>query len=173
MLNAKVEDEQQLNSYAWLYRKNGFEVKRARIVAPLRDWSKPRAEREPDYPQVGVVVREIPLWTPQQQEEFVIGRIINHQIAEGIPDDELPPCTPEERWHKPDTWSVKKKGNKRAHRVYSSLVEAESNQPAGYGIEHRRGVDIRCASYCRVAQFCVFGRAIRATAPAPIVEDAA
>jgi hypothetical protein len=173
MLNAKVEDEQQLNSYAWLYRKNGFEVRRARIVAPLRDWSKLRAEREPGYPQAGVIVREIPLWTPQQQEDFVISRVINHQIAEGIPDDELPPCTPEERWHKPDTWAVKKKGNKRAHRVYNTLPEAENNQPGGYEIEHRPGVDTRCASYCRVAQFCAFGRAIRGTQPTVIEEEAA
>lgn len=176
MLRSKPEWEAVGNVYAWLYRQNGFEVKRARIVAVLRDWSKLRAKREPDYPQVGVVVREIPLWKPGDQWDFVRLRVIAHQIAhryryvsyhhvdDANADNDLPLCTPEERWHKPDTWAVKKKGNKRARRVYDSLLEAETNQIVGEEIEHRPGVDVRCQSYCRVAQFCAHGRAVKAQA---------
>lgn len=164
MLNAKVEDEQQLNIYAWLYRQNGFEVKQTRIIAVLRDWSKLRAEREPDYPQVGVVVREIPLWKPDAQQDFVHDRVHAHRHGEERTDDDLPLCTPEERWQKPDTWAVKKKGNKRARRVYNSLLEAETNKTVGEVVEHRPGVDVRCQSYCRVAQWCAHGRAVKVQA---------
>lgn len=163
----KPEWEQQLNVYAWLYRKNGFEVKQARIIAVLRDWSKLRAKREPEYPQTGVVIREVPLWTPVVQEDFVTNRVIQHRVAEGSREDQLPLCTEKERWHKPDTWAVKKKGNKRAVRVFNDQGEAASfascSGKPDLWVEHRPGVDVRCVSYCRVAQFCSHGRALAGT----------
>jgi hypothetical protein len=177
MLRAKPEWEAVANIYAWLYRENGFDVRRARIVAVLRDWSKLRAEREPDYPQVGVVVREIPLWSPEKQAAFVVERVMLHQQAALVIDDDLPLCTEEERWHKPDTWAVKKKGNKRALRVYDSELEAEEHFRNGstnglkLEVEHRPGADVRCQSYCKVAQWCAHGRKVQGTVSEEEVKD--
>ncbi len=113
---------------------------------------------------MGVVVREIPLWTPAEQEKFVVRRVSEHQLAEEWRESTLPLCTPEERWHRPDTWAVKKKGNKRASRVFEEPVSANeyAAKTLFMEVEHRPGVDIRCASYCRVAQFCDHGRAVHA-----------
>lgn len=165
MKEAKPEDEAQLNLYALLYRHNGFEVKRARIIAPLRDWSKLRASREPDYPQVGVVVREIQLWPPGWQEVFLGERVRLHQREETLADDDLIMCTPEERWRKPDTWAIKKRGGKRALRVFTEEVQAEcfiadNNNDLVLNIEHRRGVDTRCLHYCAVKEFCSYGKTL-------------
>jgi hypothetical protein len=158
MKYAKSEWTAQLNSYAWMYRMAvGFIAAKLRITAILRDWSKMKAAREPDYPQVGMVVREVPLWSEQQQEDYIEYRIDRHQVAEKLDDDELPDCTDEERWAKPDLWAVKKKGGKRALRLFD-------NETAAIGfvigndqltVEHRPGSKTtRCDHYCLVKSFC-------------------
>lgn len=159
LLGDKPEWAVQLNLYAALYREHGFEVRTAQIVGILRDWQKSRAQREPDYPRVGVIVQSIELWTPKEQEEFLLERIRLHQAAETLADDDLPECTPDERWQRPDVWAVKKKGNKRAlsgglHSTETSAQAFAMIQSAPVELEHRPGASVRCESYCSVAQFC-------------------
>lgn len=156
LLGDKAEWEQQLNCYAWLYRKHGFNPKSARIVAILRDWSKARASRESDYPQVGVLVKNIPLWPEQDQAKFVYDRVYLHQEAEKLTDEALPDCTPEERWARPDTWAVKKPANKQAYRVFEKESDAKAlvAEKPEYIVEYRPGESVRCDNYCAVAQFC-------------------
>lgn len=161
----KPEDEKQLNLYALIARHNRFNVTELRIVSVLRDWSKLRATREPDYPRAGVTVREIPLWPVDRQEAFMSERVHAHQAGETLADDDLPICTPEERWAKPDTWAVKKRGNKRALRVLESADDADAyiaGSAASYPleIEHRVGQDVRCLNYCAVKNMCSYGRSL-------------
>lgn len=162
----KPEWEAQLNFYRWLAAQNGFHVTALRIVAILRDWSKPRALREEGYPQVGVVIREVPLWSTKQCEETIMALIARHQDAEKLSDDDLPLCTAEERWERPTIYAVKKKGNKRAER--GGLFETEHEAAAMIGsfgssafeVEKRPGMSVRCVQYCAVRSFCSFGRAL-------------
>jgi hypothetical protein len=155
---AKLEWEQQLNLYNLLYGLHGLKAKAARIIAVLRDWSKAKAVRESDYPQVGVVVRDIPLWNTYDQINFTLERVKLHQDAEKLADDDLPECTPEERWAKDPTWAVIKKGNKRAKRVFKTEHEADGlimELGAAYVREFRPGAQtVRCESYCAVKDFC-------------------
>jgi len=162
----KPEWTQQLNLYAHLAREHGFDIKALRIIAVLRDWSKPRAAREHDYPSVGVVVREVPLWSHGAQKLFLEDRVTAHQLAAAETDDDLPICSPDERWRKPDVWAVKKRGNKRAMSLFSDKAEAEcfiadNNNGAVLEIEYRPGRDVRCLSYCNVRQFCQYGRSLK------------
>ena len=152
----------QLNVYAWLARAHGFNITQLRIVNILRDWSKLRAAREPEYPQVGVVIREVPLWPPELCERNIKAAVTLHQIATDLPDDQLPMCTAAERWQKPKVWAVRKKGNKRALKLFSTREEAEAATPgvANYAIEHRPGEDTRCLHYCNVRQFCSYGKTL-------------
>lgn len=167
MRDSKPEWEAQVNLYDLLYYHNGFsEIERLRIVAVLRDWSKRQAAKDKNYPQVGVVVREVPKWSREEQEAY-LGRCVRvHQQAEKLPDDELPLCDEQERWRKPDVWRVKKKGGKRAmpgglhtsiesakaFAAYTGLRETE--------IEFRPGEDTRCLHYCAVKEFCSYGRTL-------------
>jgi hypothetical protein len=164
---AKPEDEAQLNIYATLARHNGFDIGLLRIISVLRDWSKLRATREPDYPQVGVVVREVPLWTVEAQDMFLSIRVLQHQKAENLADDDLPLCTEEERWHKPDVWAVKKRGNKRALKLFKDSISAQMEVFASETVkgrdlivEHRPGEDTRCLHYCAVKNFCSHGKTL-------------
>jgi hypothetical protein len=103
---------------------------------------------------------ELPLW--EHREEYVADRLMIHQEAQIDFDmyDKLPLCSPEEQWAKPDTWAVKKKGQKRAMRVHHSEEEAVKHANANSAlkgnceIEHRKGELTRCASYCAVSEYC-------------------
>lgn len=162
--DAKPEWESQLNIYAALAAANGFKITKLEIVALLRDWSKLRARREPDYPQVGVVVREVPLWSPGKQADYLNERVLIHQESRKLPDDELPLCTPDERWRKPDVWAVKKKGNKRAVKLFETNADAAEMLRAmdgNFEVEHRPGEDTRCLNYCAVKESCSYGKNLK------------
>ena len=168
LLGEKEEWTQQLNLYDLLYRKHGFEARKLRITGILRDWVKRRAMTEKEYPGAGVVVREVPHWSADEQEVLLERLVKSHQEAEKLADDDLPLCTPEERWQKPDTWAAIKKGNKRAARVLDTenaadLWVKQQDDPAKFEIVERPGESVRCRYYCKVAQFCSFGKTLVAT----------
>lgn len=151
----------QLNVYAWLAREHGFNITQLRIVNILRDWSKLRAAREPEYPQVGVVIREVPLWPADICERNLLAAVTLHQAAENSSDDDLPMCTTAERWTKPEVWAVKKKGNKRAQKLFQDENEARDFAILNkLEVEHRPGEDTRCLHYCAVRQFCSYGKTL-------------
>jgi hypothetical protein len=172
----KPEWTAQLNTYAWLAKQHGFDIKRLRIIAILRDWSKLKAAREQDYPPVGVVVREVPLWSEEKQRQYIWDRVAQHQDAANYEDDYMVYCTDEERWAKPDTWAVKKKGAKRALRVTENEADAvfvASSRTDAVYIEHRPGnKTVRCDHYCDVKNFCSQWKSLKSAAPAES-EDAA
>lgn len=148
------EFEAQTNCYNWLLKKNGFEVDALQIVAIYRDWSKPKARRDSTYPQHGVGVFDVKMWSDEETEYFIKRRVFAHETAKEL----LPPCSPEDRWASPDTWAVVKPGGKRAARIYLSQSEAQEHVAAfsgkGYVVEFRKGENKRCVDYCRVAPFC-------------------
>lgn len=148
----KPEWTAQLNCYAEILRENGHPVKGLKIVAILRDWSKMEARRDPGYPQSQVATFQVQLWDSDKTKAFIRNRVILHQLAR----TELPLCTFEERWAKPDTFAVMKKGAKRATKVYDNEKEAEAHakQDSALFVETRQGENVRCKNYCSVAKFC-------------------
>ena len=157
--DGKKDWENQLNVNAWLFRKQGFEVKELNIIAILRDWSKTKAKSDPNYPQLPVVVVNIPLWSMEQQEAYIKTRVMVHKMHETAADDEIPCCTPEERWSDPDKFAVYKNGNKTATKVCGSKDEADeyianADSKHAWRIEERKGGDRRCPDYCAVNKFC-------------------
>ncbi len=175
LLGDKPDWEAQLNLYAQLWRKHGFEPKGLRIVAILRDWMMRKAN-ENGYPGVQVLNVEIPMWQPEDAERYLIERVNLHQAAEGLNVADIPLCTAEERWERPVTWAVKKPVNKRAFRVFDTYDEAVRCCAANAGmiIEERKGECVRCAHVCRAAAFCPFGKTIKQLAESQNAsEDAA
>lgn len=147
----KPEWEQQMNVYAGICWQQGIQVKGAEIVCIYRDWSKMEARRDAGYPQVGVQVFPVPLWEPEMVVQFIESRIANHRAARTL----LPECSAEDRWARPDLWSVKTPGSARAKRLYATEAEAIDACKHGYYIVERRpGEWVRCAAYCSVAPWC-------------------
>lgn len=155
----------QLLLYGWMLRQIGFEVEHGEIVAMIRDHNKREARRDPEYPQHPVVKLS---WDFSDDDMERAGRIIMDWfkavvVAEGVPDELLKPCTPEQRWAKPEKWAVKKGKQKRALRVLGSEDEAQSyidrypeNEKKQLWIEHRLGEDTKCDGYCDVRRWCPY-----------------
>ena len=151
---------QQLNFYAWLVRQcKDVTVNKLQIVAVLRDWKQSEAQFKPDYPQAGIVIVDVPLWSTSQQDDFVAGRVELHQQAERdyINGDPIAFCTADERWARKPKYAVMKKGRKKAVKLHTDEVEALSHCErlgAGHSVDHRKGESVRCERYCEVSKFC-------------------
>lgn len=155
----KSEWIQQLNGYAYLYKKANFLVDKLQIVAILRDWSKHQIQKQYKYPRSQAVTLPVPLWTSQQTYEFLSVRVMLHQSTIILDDDDLPECTAEERWDKPESWALMKKGRKSALRVFYKKSDAYADHGIKYdSIEHRPGKRVRCEGYCEVAPFCRYAK---------------
>lgn len=161
VMDEKIEWIQQLNCYANLaLRAHGRNVTKLKIIAILRDWQRKQASIKPDYPQSQVVIVDIPVWTIEDQANFIHTRVLLHQQAKKLVDkgDSLPYCTNQERWLRGEAWAVMKEGRKSAVKLYDNEKEARGcadNLGAGYSVEHRPGSPVRCAgNYCMVSSWC-------------------
>ena len=136
------------------------------VVAFYRDWSLNNYRNDPaDYPQQPYELIGIPIWTSLEAEKFLLKRIelnmeADFNVRSGHTAIESWICSEEERWHKPDTWAVKKIGNKKATKVLDNYDDAFAKAhhlslgSATYEVEFRPGEDTRCMSYCNVNTFC-------------------
>jgi hypothetical protein len=147
--------------YAWLLTRNKFPVTKCRFIALLKDHSKTEAMRDSQYPADPVFIYEFPVTA---QGLFKIGLLIKNKVSEyqqstSVPDDEILPCTPAERWDKQPKFAVMKKGMKRAVRLFDKEKEAEhlaNEKGDGHYVEFRQGESVRCRSYCLCRRFCNF-----------------
>ena len=162
----KREWEAQLNCYRWLWEKSGFKIARLQIVGIIRDWKKGelkrRAARGDYYPPSPVMVPKVKVWSLTKAGKYIEERVRIHQEAEALADEDLPMCTPEERWERNENWSVFKSGTSRAINGGVKDTEAEAlelliEKGSGYVVRHRPGECNRCdPDYCLGAPWCSF-----------------
>lgn len=158
---AKKEWVEQQNLYALLVRVNkGIRVTNLSVCAIYRDWKAGEADRNPNYPQSPIKEIPIPVWTDEEQMEFLQSRVALHQKAEFLHDmdEELPECTEEDTWSRATAWSVKRTGAVRATKNFDNEDEAKEfleQKGEGYFIEKKMGIPARCeGNYCQVATWC-------------------
>lgn len=152
--DGRVDDDytKQLNMYAALARLNGRQVNKLTLVGLLRDWRPMEAMGDSRYPQSQIISVDVPLWDEFKAFNFLKERIALHENAKA----ELPECTPEERWAKPDRWAVMRTGRSTALRVFESESEAKAlaSVTKDSYLEFRPGENIRCERYCSASPWC-------------------
>lgn len=159
-LEMKPEWVQQINLYAYALRKAGYAVDNAHIIVLYKDWREASAKykNENDYPKAPVVQFQVPLWTPEEQEEFFGLRLQEHIAVCDVPDEDLPECPASALWEKPAKYAVYKYGGDKATKLCDTMSEAESyikwKKLNNHGIEFRPGERVRCNKYCDAAPFC-------------------
>lgn len=89
----------QGNVNRWLAYQNGLKTldKMANILI-LRDWAKRDVGKRPNYPAVQIVTQPLEMWPIEKAEAYVRERVKIHQLARAAKDEEMPPCSAEERW---------------------------------------------------------------------------
>ena len=156
----KPEWTQQIDIYKALYNHNGYEVDSGEIVAIFRDWSKLKAKHDMSYPQSQIMV--LPILTSPDFEtiEFMRNKLQTITTAKGLNDNELPPCTHEERWGTKPVYAVKKNKNKRAVKLHNSedsahaMCDDKNGGKDTFWVEYRPPEYKRCENYCSVCDFC-------------------
>ena len=159
VIYGEYEDwRRQLLIYAYMLQSIGFPVEKAEIIALMKDHSKSQAKIKADYPKQPV--RKITFTFTEKDfaeiESWLHQRFEQISKAEKLPDDEIPLCTPEERFNSGDKFAVMKKGRKTALRVLDSREDAENWMATNGGdyIEVRKGEDKKCQDYCSACEFC-------------------
>lgn len=96
----------QLSSYRLLYflEKGIMLNDTGKIIMLFTDWrDREFATKKygwgdaPNYPQRSQELL-LKLWDRSQTEKWMIRRVTEYKLASMVPDDELPPCTDDERW---------------------------------------------------------------------------
>lgn len=150
-------------TYAWLLKQNGLDVRRCRFIALLKDHSMTKAETDSSYPQSPVFTYEFEI-TPEELEQTgarIMAKVKDIEAAELMPDDDIAPCTAEERWADPEKYAVMKNGRKSAVRVFDTLIDAENcagELGNSHYVETRPAVSRKCGKYCLCKDFCSFYR---------------
>ena len=147
-------------TYAWLMKQNGLNVKKCRFVAILKDHSKTEAKRKPDYPQRPVFIYEFDVTDADLEatEARIRAKIKSVTEAYNKSDDEIAPCTEEERWATATKYAVMKDGRKTALKLCDTMSDAQSCMAAmgGTRVDIRPGESKKCSDYCPCADFCNF-----------------
>lgn len=161
----KDEWKSQLATLGWLGRKNGMRVDRVQTIPLLLDWKADEALDSPDYPQKPSLILDSQEWDDARVEAFFAEKIARHEACgPDVPDDELPACTPEERWERQPKWAAMKPGRDKAVKLEDtkealvSYLERKNMRVSDHELVFRPGKQIRCRSFCNVARFCDFGQ---------------
>lgn len=142
----------QLNMLAALLMLNGYTVKKLQIVGLLRDFSQSEKNQSFNYPDNPIAIMPITMWPREKTTAFIEMRIAAHESAK----QELPECTSDERWAKPDVYAVVKGQRAISGGVQFSLEAAEKLKAENPGtrIEFRPGISVRCQNYCSISKWC-------------------
>lgn len=169
----KPEYVAQLNINRFALNKLGFDVCGQSIIFIFRDWSKTKAKTQGDYPKHPIMEVNAMPWYDDEIIDFVRGRVNNLIECRKLTDEQLPVCTPEERWRKEGKWAVMKKGRKTAVKLFDERPDEQTMATYGkdHWLEQRESVDTRCIDYCRVKEFCKYYQGIYAGKEEVLVED--
>ena len=148
-------------TYAWLLTKSGLEVKKCRFVALLKDHSKTKAKHDASYPQSPVFVYEFDVTAEElaATEARIISKVTEIENAYKLGDDDIEPCTLEERWADGEKYAVMKNGRKTAVKLFDNQQDAEAYAGElgnSHYVEHRPAVSRKCEDYCSCCDFCNF-----------------
>jgi hypothetical protein len=159
----------QVNFQAMLVNEAGFVVQLAEVVPLLKDWSPMRVFGS--YPEHPTVTHVVPLMPKDEVDTFIIERIRLHEAAK----QNLPLCSPSERFNRPTFAVMKDVKAIKAERVFDTRDEAEAyitakepNLPHTRVLVERPGVDTNCKFYCPVRFVC---EQAKAALPAPILDE--
>ena len=168
MFGDKKDWAAQQNIYRWMFNQDrGILLKKLSIVALFRDWNKNEMFRAgPKYPKNPALEYPLPVWDLDVTLTFMEERVNTMIAHENDKDDDLPFCSFEDMWSKPDQVAVKSKRLKKAVRVLSSMQAAknfvgnylkgpkckDSLQSLSY--EVRPSARTRCEHWCPVNKYC-------------------
>ena len=149
----------------WLHHKK--KLRTIRIIAFFMDWSAREMQRYGGkYPREKAEEYSLPRWGIDKTYKYMVERVKIMKAEEDTPDDQLPLCSYEDMWSKPDKYAVKAINRKNALRVCDSEKEAEEwlseyltkdtckHKISQLYLECRPAVRTRCEHWCPCNKYC-------------------
>lgn len=157
-------------TYAYLMQQNGLEVKRCRFVALLKDFSKTKAKTDAGYPQSPVYIYEFEITGDDMAatKERIEKKVAEIENAYKMGDDDIEPCSAEERWADNEKFAVMKNGRKTAIKLFDNQADADAMAGElgnAHYVEHRPAISRKCLDYCNCKEYCNFYKSIMQGAP--------
>lgn len=152
-------------TYAWLLKKSGLDVKKCVFVAMLKDHSKTKAKTDASYPQLPVYRYEFDVTEEAlaESEKRIIAKVAEIENAYKLGDDDIEPCSADERWADNEKWAVMKNGRKTAIKLFDNSADADAmagEMGNAYYVEHRPAISRKCGDYCACKEWCSFYKAM-------------
>lgn len=157
----KISDDYmwQLTTYRYLFR-DLIQDDTATIQFILRDWSKTKAAKDPEYPQTPCPTMLVRVGTADECRIRIEQRISEIESLRSVDEKDLPLCTDEELWLDPPKYAYYKNPtaspSARATRVFNTYSEAQAYMQSQNGIgriDTRKGTPRAC-DYCKASSIC-------------------
>jgi len=149
----------QLTAYRYLAREL-IDDDTATIQFILKDWSKLRAARDPEYPQTPCPSMLVRVGSAEECRIRLTNRVMRIDSLMSLDQAEIPLCTDKELWLPEPTYRYYKNpsapSTSRATRVFDTMLEAETYKikEGGVGrIDTKKG-DPRACDYCKASTIC-------------------
>ena len=149
----------QLTTYRYLAR-DYISDNVATIQFILKDWSKSRAAKDPNYPQTPCPTLLVPVGSAEECKARLESRVTELNNLMSADDSELPFCTDEELWLDPPKFAYYSNpaalSTARATRVFDTMGDAFAFQASKNGagrIDTRKG-EPRACDYCAASTIC-------------------
>lgn len=159
--NGKPEHHWQINIHALALKLLGFPVNSGRIIMILRDFQNSKTGTD-YYPDIPIQTIDIPIKNTEEIIAYIENRCANYTTALTLSDNDIAPCTKEERWYRDGKLAVMKEGRKSALKLFSeseredAVKFMELQEGGKFYIEERPGTSVRCEGYCDCRNFCDF-----------------
>ena len=143
--------------YRWLHQ-NIVTQNHMNIRFIFTDWSAAQSKSDKSYPQSRIVSKSYDLMSIPETEVMLKRKLNEISTLMPLAQKDLPECTPQELWQKPDIFKYYKNPAKRARSTKNFNTEGEAYQrlaqDGNVGVVVKvPGVVMRC-KYCDVNEIC-------------------
>lgn len=149
----------QLTTYRYLAR-DVITDNVATIQFILKDWSRTRAAKDPEYPQTPCPTLLVNVGTATDCYNRLVARVSELDVLMSAEDADIPFCTDEELWMDPPKFAYYKNPHAdpkgRSTRNFDTMAEASAHMAAQGGvgrIDTRKGEPKAC-DYCSASTIC-------------------
>ena len=149
----------QLTTYRYLAR-DFIDDDTTTIQFILKDWSRMRASKDPDYPQTPCHTMLVRVGSAEECRARLAARVSEIDSLMSVDQSELPLCSDAELWLDPPTYAYYSNPHAlpgaRATRVFATAGEAAAFQgtKAGVGKVVTRKGEPKACDYCKAATIC-------------------
>lgn len=151
------EYRQQGSIYKWL-NPEIIKADHLTIEYLFTDWMQGKADTDKNYPQCQIISQKFTTMSSDEVEKFISSKLKLLEMYEHSKQADIPACTPEELWQRPNTWKYYKNPNstKRSTKNFDNPADANARLLAdgSVGIVTLvEGAVLRC-KYCNAISNC-------------------